>query len=1256
MNKIARLLSVLALAFAACHPRPSSPTSILEEAARSATSPNADARSTALAGFHAWLVDGNADTAKERFDGALARQAADPWALYGQLLMADRIGHPETALNAALQLVEQAPTHPLSAAAARRILERIGTSPELDDRILVGSRRALAAGARGDTAWMLRSAQAFILGTRGEDEGMAKTREAAGVVSTWTVLGPFSAYDVLEFDSTTPPEQSGAVDGPFPGPWGQIAPRTVSFVDGRFSLAGEPSRGDLYVLAVDLEVKDGADYVVRSITSSPHKVYLDGTRLFERRAFARSESTVSAAGVKLSPGRHRLVVKLSRDDTSGDLSVSVLRADGAPAAIAFGPAKGAAAQWTGVERTSSALAGIYPEPADFAAALEPEVGAALARFAAIEDGMNRAPDAAKRLMSELEAQLPSSPAVMGLRARLALDDRTVPSRVARGRATRDLESLLAADPKNVAALLARGQLALEDGRQIDAAEWLKRARAAHSPAGWPVLLLQTRLDLQTGVDATVDETAKALLQQQPGFCEAVALRYDLARRRDAVTLADELIAQLGSCPGALSRVAEHARTRGRLDEAIATYERLVKRDPAHVPSANGLVGLYFAAKRYDDAIRTLGELRKLWPRNTALAVRLADALEYAGRPDQALAVREQALTIDGGNLGLRRAVHRARTGRELLEDYAIDGREAIRRYASSGVPEEGNYAFVLDSAAVQVFPDGSMVDRIHTIQRATSQDGVSDIGEVKVPEGAEVLTLRTIKKDGTVLEPETIEHKDTLSMPAIEVGDYVEFEYLQAHPSRGPAQPGFTASSFYFQLANVPNAWATYTVVAPKDLKLVVEARNMTVGEPKVVGDQQVFHHEVRNMAPWISEPDSPPSPDEFLPHVTVGAGATGNEGLVSLYSDAFYGRGRLTWEVEAFAREAAKGKQGREAVEAVYTAVMQRLSGNDAGLAGSAAQSLALDRGSRLWTTKTALEALGLPTRIAAVRTFSTDAGDKALPDESLLSYVGLRVELPEGQVVWLDTSTRFAPFGELPEQARGREAWLFPEPGRPLAKVTTPASGEASPKQVELELELRPDGVLTGAGVERFTGFEAAQLSEALENLSPDQRQQALQSALSRFYGGAELEKLELTLQDKVGGELIIRYQFKAPRFARAEGERLVFGAVGYPEMLGRRYVQRGRRDSPLYIGRTERSITRVKLKMPDGYSLNDPLGEVKIADDFGQFIRRERQEGKVLLVEEEFLLNMRRVPTAKYEKFSHFAGQVDLLQTRDLLLEKR
>jgi hypothetical protein len=114
-------------------------------------------------------------------------------------------------------------------------------------------------------------------------------------------------------------------------------------------------------------------------------------------------------------------------------------------------------------------------------------------------------------------------------------------------------------------------------------------------------------------------------------------------------------------------------------------------------------------------------------------------------------------------------------------------------------------------------------------------------------------------------------------------------------------------------------------------------------------------------------------------------------------------------------------------------------------------------------------------------------------------------------------------------------------------------------------------------------------------------------------------------------------------------------VFDAVTYPEMLGRRYVQLGRRDTPLYIGRTEKSVTHVTMKLPEGFKLVDPVAESKVEGDAGSFVRRERQEGSTLEVEEAFVLNMTRIPTSKYEKFAQFAGQVDLLQTRDLVLQK-
>src|SRR5690606_41230488 len=64
-----------------------------------------------------------------------------------------------------------------------------------------------------------------------------------------------------------------------------------------------------------------------------------------------------------------------------------------------------------------------------------------------------------------------------------------------------------------------------------------------------------------------------------------------------------------------------------------------------------------------------------------LLERLADVHERAGDRDAALALREEVLRLNGGDLTLRRAVERARTGKELLEDHAISTEAALEAYA-----------------------------------------------------------------------------------------------------------------------------------------------------------------------------------------------------------------------------------------------------------------------------------------------------------------------------------------------------------------------------------------------------------------------------------------------------------------------------------------------------------------------------------------------------------------------------------------------
>ena len=92
-------------------------------------------------------------------------------------------------------------------------------------------------------------------------------------------------------------------------------------------------------------------------------------------------------------------------------------------------------------------------------------------------------------------------------------------------------------------------------------------------------------------------------------------------------------------------------------------------------------------------------------------------------------------------------------------------------------------------------------------------------------------------------------------------------------------------------------------------------------------------------------------------------------------------------------------------------------------------------------------------------IRTFAADPNPYRFPNEALFPYACLRVEVPGQAPVWLDTVIRFGPFGLLPEQAaNGMEAYLLPEPGRPLVALKTPQQPPVGGREVSLQLNENP------------------------------------------------------------------------------------------------------------------------------------------------------------------------------------------------------
>ncbi|MGZ3459839.1 MAG: hypothetical protein ACXU86_15190, partial [Archangium sp.] len=197
--------------------------------------------------------------------------------------------------------------------------------------------------------------------------------------------------------------------------------------------------------------------------------------------------------------------------------------------------------------------------------------------------------------------------------------------------------------------------------------------------------------------------------------------------------------------------------------------------------------------------------------------------------------------------------------------------------------------------------------------------------------------------------------------------------------------------------------------------------------------------------------------------------------------------------------------------------------------------------------------------------------------------------------------------------------------------------------------------NGQLVGRSEEVYSGFQAAQLGEAFEAISGERRRQALQGNVNRYFGGAELTDLKLEHTAEVEAPFTVRYEFKAPGFARVDKDRMVLPPITMPEMLGRSYVQLSTRTTPLYIDDPEASHVVVTLTMPQGYRLADPQPLLKVDSPFGRLLHTEKQEGRALTLDEALRVERGRIPVKRYEEFAHFAGQVDLVQSRDLVLVK-
>jgi hypothetical protein len=654
---------------------------------------------------------------------------------------------------------------------------------------------------------------------------------------------------------------------------------------------------------------------------------------------------------------------------------------------------------------------------------------------------------------------------------------------------------------------------------------------------------------------------------------------------------------------------------------------------------------------------------QLNPYRVGALVEIADLLARSDRAAEARDHVRQAISRMPHSSALRR------TGEALgIEDdlmsWRVSGQEAIASYRASGTSYDGvAEVLVLDYSVSRVYEEGGQRQIVHQVIELLSKESLDRYGEFRLPEGAHLLGLHTIKPDGVVLDPESIAGKDGLSLRDLEIGDIVEFEFMIDRDPNGLLPGYMDVSTFRFRSLDTPFFRSELVVVAPEGVKLIEERRNDPPPlQESLENDLRVWRWR-KDQAPRVGvEPGHRHLLDE-LPSVRIHTALDVETWLATL-TVRLRRTQRTNPELRGEVARLIAGKSSpADRLRVLWRWTLDNIE--DSGdLSASATATLAARRGNRLVLLRAMLREAGLRAELWLARDrWGPSRVPGGHPMVETFTAPMLAVWLPgKKQPTMVLTTSKVMPLGYLAPSYDQTDALRvhLDEGDGPAGAVRLPARrpGLADRRKYELELELdaRGDGELRGTL--ELQGMEAVAWRDTLRNVDRDRIEELFQQAeIGRLVRGLTLEALEIKNEKKLDRPLVMRFVAVARGVGVRQDKALVLPAALVPMNLGMGFAQLPERRTGVVIPYAPLHEAQVTIKLNGARFTSVPSTE-KISTAYGSFTRTVAAEGGVgeptLKLTLRSSLNLGIVEPSDYPELAAYAREVDAAE-KDLVRAK-
>lgn len=1199
-----------------------------------ATAAPSDARTQRDLGLsELFAYDGDAKRARAALARARAIDANDPLTALATGIDHDVHGDPSGALDAYVSALRNAARSddawsPYIAELAAQALAGVQDgAPGYAARVWTEASaafdtRTLPMPARAETADLLVQ----LAYRRGDRVAADAVVQRMGCVVRWRVAGPFGPRELLGFDDThLAPGAPLAASHDLGIGRGVRDTRAAGARGCTSQLGGGPvALGGTTYAQAEVEVATAGRHTLRLDTPNSVELFIDGHSTLRVDRRAQLWPRVRFVSIELSAGKHLVTLKLASRHPSPVVSFALLP-----------------------EQPRDARAVALPFAADVVDGFPRYFRSAIAMIRGDLLG-------GRATLHGISVRTPTSAMLLMQRANVLLADPMLSDDVREDAARRLLVRASERDPGAWYPSAHLAQMTAAHGRVKEALTALRRARAR-----WPrvpaIGLALVDLLRGHGWYAESDRIVAEVRRLVPDACGPLSKEIDGLRRRKRELQAAPLIDALMACESESNGrygLALRRRDWGAAEKELARLQSL---DASGNRYGWLVAGLELAKSRQDAAAidANIAQLRTSYPRAENGAVEAIDRLLSQGRREEALGAIDAALRQEPSALSSLRRLVPVVGGEHVLAPWRRDGAAAIAAFEKSGHRYDAPQVLVFDYMAGRLFDDGSSLELVHTIQKAQSQEAVNDLAEVRVPQDALLLTLRTIKPDGRRLEPDAIAGKDAISLPSVEPGDYVETEYIvRKDPPEGV--PGaYLGERFYFESFEIPFDHSEMVMILPERMPFVVDPRGPAPPlEQRVEGGLRILRWHVDQSAPLKGEADAV-NAREYIPSVRLGVGGAWRvfvDGIRDVLADRDVVDPELAQLAARVVHGAAPGDLVQRA-ERLHSWVLENVEQTN-DMFSQAAAMLRARAGNRARVLHYLLRLAGVPARLALVRSMASDQTVSPLADGDTYDQLLVTFE-DHGRATWLHTTDRWAPFGYLPPLLRGQPALLL-EPGAPERTLPASVAG-ADRRTLTVDLSLAANGAAHFEVVEDVRGAGAVAWREQLASVPAAELDRRFEEEyVARLVPGATLRSVRVTGRAQTDPTMRLAYAFDVKSLGRPE-----HGGWAIPSMLATRlaanYTRVAARTTHQLVNNPLDVDVVFRIHLPPGARLPPLPEDLRLVAALGgrpSFALRYRWDGRTLLVERNVRVPTMRVAPGEYAAFARFCHDADTAEARELV----